>query len=223
MIFSYLGHHSIEIKPGLISVIATNNPTVFSEIISGLNSFGDAVQIFDNSYNKLELSKCVDFDTDIIFNHKLYDKYNKNLVSTVINNMTDDMKGELNNDIRKLYSTIQESLFMTDLPIEVAYDGDLKRIINYSHLHFALGRTLKAYDIIMNDLKIHLECNLQSILCFSNLASFLSKEEFKDLLSEIRSMNIPLLLVEFTELNDKSFYQNANVLFIDQDFVDWMY
>lgn len=146
MIFSYLGHHSIEIKPGLISFIATNNPTVFSEIISGLNSFGDAVQIFDNSYNKLELSKCVDFDTDIIFNHKLYDKYNKNLVSTVINNMTDDMKGELNNDIRKLYSTIQESLFMTDLPIEVAYDGDLKRIINYSHLHFALSRTLKAYD-----------------------------------------------------------------------------
>lgn len=221
MIFSYSGHQSVKIQSGKISVIGTSSPVIYNEIICGLNDFNDNVKLFDDSYNKLEISKYIDFDTSIVFNHKLYDKYSRYLIMTVIDNMTEISRKKIDRDIQELYSSIQESLFMTDLPIEVTYDGDLKRIINYSHMHFAFNRTLKPYDIIINDLKIHLECNLKSIVCFSNLANFLSKEEFTSLLSEVNSMQIPLLLVEFTELNNMSFYQNADALFIDQDFVDW--
>lgn len=221
MIFSYSGHQSVKIQSGKISVIGTSSPVIYNEIICGLNDFNDNVKLFDDSYNKLEISKYIDFDTSIVFNHKLYDKYSRYLIMTVIDNMTEISRKKIDRDIQELYSSIQESLFMTDLPIEVTYDGDLKRIINYSYMHFAFNRTLKPYDIIMNDLKIHLECNLKSIVCFSNLANLLSKEEFTSLLSEVNSMQIPLLLVEFTELNKMSFYQNADTLFIDQDFVDW--
>lgn len=221
MIFSYSGHQSVKIQSGKISVIGTSSPVIYNEIICGLNDFNDNVKLFDDSYNKLEISKYIDFDTSIVFNHKLYDKYSRYLMMTVIDNMTEISRKKIDRDIQELYSSIQESLFMTDLPIEVTYDGDLKRIINYSHMHFAFNRTLKPYDIIMNDLKIHLECNLKSIVSFSNLANFLSKEEFTSLLSEVNSMQIPLLLVEFTELNKMSFYQNADALLIDQDFVDW--
>lgn len=34
-------------------------------------------------------------------------------------------------------------------------------------------------------------------------------------------LNVPLLLVEFTEKAKRRFYKNADLLFIDQDFVDW--
>ena len=221
MIFSYKGHQSLNIEAGKVSVISTNSPTVFSDLINGVNDFNDDVKLFDDSYNRMELSKSIDFDSDLIFTHKLYEKYSKQLLPSIISNMTEESKNQIDGDIRKVFSKIQEGMFMTDLPLEINYDGDLKRLLNYCHIHFAVNSTSSPYDIIMDDLKLHLECNLKSVLCFSNLANYVSKAQFGDLTSQVESMGIPLLLVEFSEFNKRDFYQNANVLFIDQDFIDW--
>ena len=70
-------------------------------------------------------------------------------------------------------------------------------------------------------MKIHLECNLKAVTCFSNVANYLRQEEFDTLLSEVQMLNVPLLLVEFSEKAKRRFYKNADLLFIDQDFVDW--
>lgn len=221
MILSYNGHTPINIKSGKVSVLATNNPVVFKEILWGINDFSDNLKLYDDSYKNLEIAKLINFDTEILLNHKLFEKYNKNLISTVITNMTEDNQGMVNKNIQNLFSSLQESLFMTDLPIEVSYDGNLKRMLNYCHMHFSPESGMNPYGIIINDLKLHLECNLKSILCFSNLANWLSKEEFSDLLSVVSSVKLPLLLVEFTELKKKDFYRDVEGLFIDQDFVDW--
>lgn len=221
MILLYKGHQPIKIKPGKVSVIGTNSPEVYSAIINGLQDFNDELKLTDDFYQSLEIKKYIDFDSENLITHKLLDKYSKDVINAVIKNMTEEDQNQVNSEIRRLYSALQEALFMTDLPLEIQYDGELKRLLNYCHIKLAFNNTMKPYDIIINDLKIHLECDLKSVTCLNNVANYLNKIEFGVLLREVQNMNIPLLLVEFTELKQRNFYQNAEVMFIDKDFVDW--
>lgn len=221
MILSYKSHQAVRITPGKITIIGTDNPTVFTEIINGLQNFNDLLNLIDDSYNSLEISKNIDFDNEQVLTHKIYEKYSKDIISALLRNMTTSGQSKINKEAQKLYSIIQESLFMTDLPMEVNYDGDLKRLLNYCRLTGSLRNDLSPYDIIISDLKIHLECNMKSVSCFSNVANYLRQEEFSKLLSEVQMLNVPLLLVEFTEKSKRQFYKNTEFLFIDQDFVDW--
>ncbi|MCH3922894.1 type II-A CRISPR-associated protein Csn2 [Limosilactobacillus sp.] len=221
MILSYKSHQPIEIKSGKISVIGTNSPEIYTELINGLQDFNDELTLTDDVYQSLEIKKFIDFDSVALLTHKLLEKYSKDVINAVVKSMTEESQNRVNDEIRQLYSVLQEALFMTDLPLEIQYDGELKRLLSYCHMKLAFNNSMKPYDIIINDLKIHLECDLKSVVCLNNVANYLSKAEFGDLLVEVQAMNLPLLLVEFTELKQCDFYQNAEGLFIDQDFVDW--
>ncbi|WP_295730769.1 type II-A CRISPR-associated protein Csn2 [uncultured Limosilactobacillus sp.] len=222
MKLTYNGHKSVSLNPGEITVVATNTPVVFNEIMSGLNDFNELVKLVDDSYNSLEVTKMIDLDSEVLMNHKLYEKYSKDIVKAEIDNMPLEYHEKVNKEVQRLFTVLQESLFMTDLPIEVSYDGDLKRLLSYSRIKLSAEHEMRPYDIIASDLKIHLECNLKSIVCFCNIANYLSRSEFCELQAEVKSLNIPLLLIEFSEINERSFYQESNCLFIDQDFIDWM-
>lgn len=223
MILSYKGHQGLKIEPGEISVIGTNNSEVFTEIINGLQGYSDDVKLVDDTYKSLDIDKWMDLDNELLINHQIFEKYEKDIIPALIGNMTVDGRSKLNKAVQEMYSALQEAMFMTDLPIEVNYDGNLKRLFNYCRLKLVSNQGIKPYDIIINDLKIHLECSLKSVVCFNNVASYLNKQEFCDLLSEVSSMQIPLLLVEFTEIERRSYFQKADYLFIDKDFVDWKY
>lgn len=221
MKLTYNGHKSVSLDPGKITVVATNTPVVFNEIMGGLNDFNESVKLVDNSYNSLEIAKMIDLDSELLINRKLYEKYVKDIIKAEIDNMPLEYREKVNKGAQQLFTILQESLFMTDLPVEVSYDGDLKRLLSYSRIKLMIERELRPYDIIISDLKIHLECNLKGIPCFCNVANYLSKAEFHDLQAEVASLNIPLLLIEFSEICKRSFYQKSNFLFIDQDFIDW--
>jgi CRISPR type II-A-associated protein Csn2 len=45
--------------------------------------------------------------------------------------------------------------------------------------------------------------------------------DFQNIVSEVELLQVPILLIEFTENNNKQFYKNSQYLFIDKDFVDW--
>lgn len=221
MIISYKGHKSIKLNDGKVSVIGTNNQTVFQDIIDGLQGLNDKMHLLDSDFNELEIEHNIDFDSGILFSHELFSKYEKKIINSVIENMNYEDKSKLNNSIQQLYTILQQQLFLTDLPLNVTYDGNLKRFISYCHLQLDDSGISSVYDIIISDLKIHLECELPSVLCFSNLNNYLGKNEFKHLLDEIQLIGKPLLLVEFTEKNKRELFGNSEFLFIDKDFIDW--
>lgn len=217
----YNGHKSVPLSPGEITVIATNTPIIFNEIMGSLNDFNESVKLVDDSYDSLEVSKTIDLDSELLMNRQLYEKYAKDIIKSEVDNMSLSYREKLNKEAQRLFTVLQESLFMTDLPIEVSYDGDLKRLLSYSRIKLPSEHEMQPYDIIVSDLKVHLECNLKSITCFCNVANYISKSEFCDLQAEVKSLNIPLLLIEFSEIDKRSFYKKSNFLFIDQDFIDW--
>lgn len=220
MIISYKGHQSVQLLPGQITVLATNNQTVFKEMLSGIKGYNDLVRLVDDDFKSLETAKYLDCDSNILITRQLYEQYSRQILTTLVNNLTEDKRNHINRETQQLLSFLQEALFMTNLPVEINYNGELKKLIKLFHPCFDPHSVQDPYDIIINDLKIHLECNLKSVTCFSNVANYLSQEEFSDLLEEVALLNVPLFLIEFTEFNHRDYYRNADVLYIDEDFVD---
>ncbi|MBD5806793.1 type II-A CRISPR-associated protein Csn2 [Limosilactobacillus walteri] len=217
----YKGHQAIQIEKGKFTVLATNNRHIYFDLIRGLQGFNDKLMIVDNDYQSLELEKAVDWDGDVVANNNLAENYSTEIVRSIIKNLTEDNRNCINTETRKLYSVVQELLFMTDLPLEVRYDGDIKRLLNYCRIKFSPLIEKNPYDIIKTDLKLHLECADSSCIGLSNVANYLSRDEFKELLQLNTELKIPVLLIEFTEIDNRQYYQNAEFYYIDEDFVDW--
>ncbi|MBC8744588.1 type II-A CRISPR-associated protein Csn2 [Lactobacillus sp. Marseille-P7033] len=217
----YKGHQPIEIAKDNFTVLATNNRNVYFDILRGLQGFNDKLMVVDDDYQSLDVEKAIDWDGDAIANNNLAANYSTEIIKSIIKNLTETNRKAIDTNVRKLYSVIQEVLFMTDLPLEVRYDGDVKRLLNYCRIKFSPLIQQNPYDIIKTDLKLHLECADSSCIGLSNVANYLSIDEFKELQELNTELKIPVLLVEFTELDNRQYYGNADFYYIDKDFVDW--
>ena len=121
----------------------------------------------------------------------------------------------------QLYTLVQQCLFMIDLPLEVTYDWDLKKLFKYCKIHFNADTMQNPYAIIESIIKIHLECGLKSAVGITNVAHYLNQQQIADLSKLTISTGISTLLVEFTDMKSQELYTNCDFYYIDEDFVDW--
>ena len=116
---------------------------------------------------------------------------------------------------------LKDSIYMFDLPLIVSMDNDLKKTLkNY---HFSVDSSI-AYDpcaIIETDIKIHAECALKKAIGVSGLATYLTPEEFNYIKDLVKEMDVPLLMIDYNVSGWKSYFDNCNVMYIDEDFIDW--
>lgn len=54
-----------------------------------------------------------------------------------------------------------------------------------------------------------------------NIANFLLPEQFKAFLQLVEESGLAVFLLEFSEKQQRAYYQNSDVYWIDEDFVDW--
>lgn len=222
MILSYEGHQPFKIEPGKVTVIATNNRNVYFDLIQGIKGLGK-LNLVDDNYKEIEITHIIDWDGDVVANCDLNEKYRHLIIKSVINNMNDSQRHEIGADVEKLFTDLQEMLFMVDLPLEVQFNGDFKNLLTYSKPTLSSLIMSKPYDKIKTDLKIHLECSSNSCVGLSNVANYLSATQFKELLDDVQQLNIPVLLIEFTEIKNRDYYGKSLFYFVDEDFVDWKF
>ncbi|MDH5104790.1 type II-A CRISPR-associated protein Csn2 [Lentilactobacillus diolivorans] len=221
MKISYASHKQIEVANDRPTVIATNNPTVYYDLLTGLSSFNEKVKIFDDAYNELEVKKVIDWHGDAVTSENLTEQYSSLLIKQLEKMLTDDQRKILNNLNDKLYTAVQDSLFMIDLPLEVKKDDDLKRLFKYCKIHFNADAMRDPYAIIESILKVHLECGEESCIGLTNVAHYLNQDKMHDLNALVSTVKIPVIMIEFTEMKFQTLYGNAEFYYIDEDFVDW--
>ncbi|GAA6237626.1 type II-A CRISPR-associated protein Csn2 [Apilactobacillus micheneri] len=221
MIISYKTHKKINIQQGKINVIATNNQAVYLDFIDGFKGNMDLVNIFDDNYNRLDNIECINWIGDLIESIDINKYYKNKLINSIDNNFSEKEINSIHNANRELVNTIQKHLFMYDLPIEVDYDNDLKRILNYSKIHFDNYAINNPYDKISMLIKLHLELEDSSVLVVTNVAHYLTPKQIDGIADLCKSSSIPLIMIEFTDLKSKDNYKHCNFAYIDQDFVDW--
>lgn len=223
MKISYQGFKALQVNDGEITVLATNNQTVYQDLIWGVKDFNDKVKVYNDDYQLLDNNIAFDFDGDLLVNNDLDKKYRQELVKQLAKGITPTQRSLIEAKIRELFTLLQESLFMTDIPLEVKYDGDLKRLLKYADIHLHPSISHDVYGIIESDLKLHIECDDSSCIVLNNLASYLTQAQFAELRYVNQQIGTKIFLIEFSELNHKDYYGNCNYYYIDSDFVDWYF
>ncbi|HIX02311.1 MAG TPA: type II-A CRISPR-associated protein Csn2 [Candidatus Ligilactobacillus excrementigallinarum] len=221
MKMNYEGYDSINLIPGEITVLGTDNRKVYSDIILGLQGFNDKIKFFDEDYRIVPTNKAMDWDGDIIDSQNLMTKYNTELVNAIVTSITDEHRNEINRCENQLYTALQDAMLYLDLPIEVSYDGDLKRVFKNSKIHLSPSICMDPYVIIETDFKLHKECNDTSCIGLSNVANYLSQDQFQEIVKLNSELQTSALIIEFIKLDNFNFYKNCNCYYIDEDFVDW--
>ena len=221
MKISYAGHQEIELNSKNPTVIATNNPTVYHDLVVGLSSFSDKVKVCDDNFELVEVKDVIDWQGDVGLSDGVSDKYNSGIFKQLEAVLTDDQRKSITDINNQLYTVVQQCLFMIDLPLEVTYDWDLKRLFKYCKIHFNTDAMQNPYAIIESIIKIHLECGLKSAVGLTNVAHYLNQQQFIDLSNLASSTGISTLLVEFTDMKSQELYTNCDFYYIDEDFVDW--
>lgn len=177
--------------------------------------------MFDDNFELVEVKDVIDWQGDVGLSDGVSDKYNSGIFKQLEAVLTDDQRKSITDINNQLYTVVQQCLFMIDLPLEVTYDWDLKRLFKYCKIHFNTDAMQNPYAIIESIIKIHLECGLKSAVGLTNVAHYLNQQQFIDLSNLASSTGISTLLVEFTDMKSQELYTNCDFYYIDEDFVDW--
>ena len=110
---------------------------------------------------------------------------------------------------------------MEDLPPEISFDTDLKKLFKFGGLHFNKTLTRDPYGIIETVLRIHDRLDLKSTVVFSNVAHYLDAEQFIEISKLCLELKKSIIFIEFCSHTDQVVYGDAKFSYIDEDLVDW--
>nr|WP_321315347.1 type II-A CRISPR-associated protein Csn2 [uncultured Ligilactobacillus sp.] len=221
MKMNYKGFKSLELTPGKITVLGTNNHDVFLDCILGIQGYNDKINFFDDDYQRILTSKAINWDGSVIECQNLISKYNTKLINAIITSISDEYRNKINKCANDLYTALQEAMLYMDLPLEVSYDGDLKRIYKNSKIHLPTSISHDPYVILETDLKLHKECKENACIGLSNVANYLSQDQLQELIQLNSELKTTVLIIEYIKLEDFNFYNNCDRYYIDEDFIDW--
>ena len=217
----YAAHQPMELENGRVTVLMTNNQNVYFEMAQALAGKNDLLRLIDDDFSELNLSTALCWDADLSSAPDLMDRYGSALIKKISNELTVDQRQQLIAKQQELLTAIQDTLFSVDLPLEVSLDDGFQRLYKYARPRLISSANATPYDIIKNDLNIHLELNDCCVLAMKNIANFLLPEQFKAFLQLVEETGLAVFLLEFSEKQQRAYYQNSDVYWIDEDFVDW--
>ncbi|MBI1721514.1 type II-A CRISPR-associated protein Csn2 [Lactobacillus crispatus] len=220
MIVSYLSHKKICLKDG-INVICTQSPIAYKDLVLGFQALNDLIVCSDDEYNNKSISKSFDFVGDPLLNDNIMAKYMNVIIKNFISNLDEVNRNRILKSFYSLETVLNDSLLLEDLPLEIDFSEDIKKLLKMVNIHLDAQLMLTPYAIIETVLKIHQEYNLDSIPVFCNVAHYLDETQLKELSKIVRQLKLKIILIEFTDKQYGVAVKDAQVAYIDRDLVDW--
>ena len=220
MRINYKGHPQITIEEGDTITLGTNSIKVYSDWISGIRDADEIIELYSDSFDLIDTNHEIDWVGDVLVTKDVLKQYSTKVLNQVIKDIVAQQRDQINEKINSLFNTVSDQLFLTDLPLDVSYDFDLKKVLKFTGMHFD-NSILNPYDIIKTILQIHEKCSIKKCLVLTNVAHYLTTKQLKELKEIVQAKGQRLILIEFTEMECQEFYGNSDFYYIDQDFVDW--
>ncbi|WP_285298608.1 type II-A CRISPR-associated protein Csn2 [Lactiplantibacillus plantarum] len=221
MKLSYASHKEIKLGRGQITTLGTCSPVVYTELIQGMQGLNEQIRLFDDEYNECAINRAIDWCGDVACRTIEVNQYLTKLERLISEALTDDDRNQIHDCLSELYSAVEQQLFLTDLPLEVTYDFDMKHLLKFAKIHFDEKWQTNPYDIIESILKVHQECDIESCVVLTNVAHYLKASQMYELEDSVVTTGQSLLLLEFCRMNQHDYYDVGSFNFIDEDFVDW--
>lgn len=207
-------------NPG-IKIIATQSPIAYRDLVQGFQCKNKMLVCSSDNYDSWEIAKTFDMVGDPLLSGDVTKKYMLKIVNNFINNLDEATRNKILSAFNNLEAALSDSLLLEDLPLEISFNEDLKKLLKMVELHLNQVVLQKPYDIIKTVLKIHQNCNLKTIPVICNVANYLNDQELNELSVLTKQMKMMALLIEFSSLNLMVVPKDVQSYYIDKDLVDW--
>lgn len=207
-------------KPG-INAIATLNPQVYRQLITGLQQDDDNVQLFDSTARQVYVAKAINFVGDVWLNQATVLDNMTPVLNYVAAQFTPNERDEINRGWQKMSQIVMDNLLKVDLPLMINDECSMKRILKSVSLNFERSIVATPYDIIELAVKVQQLCMAPRVLVVSNLAHYLTKKEMAELLQLTLGTQTTILTIEFTPPRIPALDAVHLCGYIDDDLIDW--
>ena len=221
MILTYATHKKWMFKDPGIKIIGLQSPIAYCDIIQGFQGKNKMLLCSEDDYSPLDIGKTFDFIGDPLLSGDITKKYMPHIVSSYLKSLDEENRNKVIKSFYNLESTLQDSLLLEDLPLAINFDEDLKKLLKLTEIHLDKSMLLSPYGIIETVLKIHQTCDLKTIPVICNVAHYLEKDEWQELASLVKEMNLILVVIEFTTKESLAIPKDIPFYFIDKDLIDW--
>ena len=143
------------------------------------------------------------------------------IVSSYITNLDEENRNKVIKSFYNLETTLHDTLLLEDLPLEITFDEDLKKLLKLTDVHLDKTILNSPYGIIETVLRIHQVCNLRTIPVICNVAHYIEEREWQELASLVTQMKLIVILIEFTDAKNLHIPKDIPFYYIDKDLVDW--
>lgn len=221
MILSYTSHKEIKLQESGLKIIATKSPIAYRDLVQGFQGNKSVLVCSDDKYNELEIDKTFDFVGDVLLTKNIIEGYMPHIIKEYIQNLDEVNRNKILSAYHNLESILQDSLLLEDLPLEIDFNQDLKKLLKAENLHLDLKLMNEPYAIMEAILRIHQVCQINSIPVVCNLANYIDSQQINELSNLVNQMHLILLLIEFSDKNLFTIPNNSEFFYIDEDLVDW--
>ena len=221
MNLSYLTHKKWVFKDAGIKVIGLQSPIAYRDLIQGFQGQNQLLLCSDDNYDALNISETFDFIGDPLLSGDITKKYMTHIVSSYITNLDEENRNKVIKSFYNLETTLHDTLLLEDLPLEITFDEDLKKLLKLTDVHLDKTILNSPYGIIETVLRIHQVCNLRTIPVICNVDHYIEEREWQELASLVTQMKLIVILIEFTDAKNLQIPKDIPFYYIDKDLVDW--
>lgn len=221
MILTYLTHKKINITKGKVTVIATNSPIVYGDLIQGFKEIKTSLICLNEENEKIKISECFEFIGDPLLSNSIEKIYLNKLIDNFIKKLDEESRNQIFEKYIQLENTLQDKLLLDDIPLTLTPVQDIKKFLKLEKIHIEESYLMTAYDIIETVLKIYQECGLETIPIICNGTNYLNKNQLSEINNLVKQTNQSLILIEFSDNKLSAIPKSAQFYYIDEDFIDW--
>ncbi len=190
-------------------------------MIQGFQGQNQLLLCSDDNYDALNISETFDFIGDPLLSGDITKKYMTHIVSSYITNLDEENRNKVIKSFYNLETTLHDTLLLEDLPLEITFDEDLKKLLKLTDVHLDKTILNSPYGIIETVLRIHQVCNLRTIPVICNVDHYIEEREWQELASLVTQMKLIVILIEFTDAKNLHIPKDIPFYYIDKDLVDW--
>ncbi|KRK33516.1 type II-A CRISPR-associated protein Csn2 [Levilactobacillus parabrevis] len=221
MNLTYFGFPPFGVASGKVTVIDTGSPRVYQNLLLGLQDREETITLSKDDFSVVSIPKGCQWYGDPLESLDLNKLFQKKLQNQIMKVMTNKQTVDLADGIRKLVSQLLENSYVMDIPIEFPEIPTVDKLVKFSGLQVIPEVENDVYVILESLVKVLIELNDRRIIILTNVSHYLKVSQINSLVGLMADADIPMLIIEFSQIQRNEFFVKCDYHYIDGDFVLW--
>lgn len=220
MNLAYYPFQLITTKPSVITVIDTGLPKVLLDLVQAFRNDDDGIVLSNEQMQIQELRKASLWIGDPVLELDL-DKLFQRLIIKKVSQLIEDRRLiELIEQSQRLAMSLLREPLLSELPVTVEPGGKLEQIMKYCNVHFDEEVLTEPFSKVEAAIQTLAKLEEKRLVIFANISHYLDIGSLSKLLDQVKDTSLELLLIEFSDVERRKFFEKCQYIYIDKDFMD---